>query len=214
MSDLYTVQVINNSGAAGKVYSLFSAKSVIEGGGNTADTTKSIVLSRSRKLPAGGEAVFRFDNTFYGFMGSTSGSQLSNGSIIDSQTYKLVTVGTSTLSGSVLQLNKDSDLVAADDDDDNPPYNDVISVARGKSLGAGITPGPINCVQLKAGVTYTFTVDKAVYVKADDLIEKSIQTAPAPDDKKAIKVVFPARMKKATVVEDSKGGFTVDYSPA
>jgi hypothetical protein len=229
MSNLYTVEVTNNSGSADKVYNLFSAKSVIQGGGNTADTTKSIVWFRSRKLAAGGQVSFRFDNSFYGFMGSVSGSSgLGTGSIIDTQTYKKITVGTQTRDGTILILDGDSSFEETNPDDENPapgngqfsiatssrlqPYNDVIGVARGKSLGAGITPAPVNCVPLKAGVTYTFTVNSSVYVKAASLTEGSVQ--PALDgDREAIQVKFPAGKKKASVVEDSNGKLTVTYSP-
>jgi hypothetical protein len=225
----YTIEAKNRSGSSGKVYIFQSAKAVITGAGNTPDTTKSTVWFRSRKLPSPGDVTFTFDNSYYGIMGSCTGSStLGVGSVINTQTEKKVTLGTQTTDGTLLVLDENCDFSVMDPDDENSgpgknqfsiatssrlqPYNDVVGVARGIDLGEGITPAPINCVSLKPGKTYTITVDNTVYVKAANLNKGSIQAA-LDDDKEAAKVVFPRGMKKATVIEDSNGKFTVSYSP-
>ncbi|CAH0024400.1 unnamed protein product [Clonostachys rhizophaga] len=91
------------------------------------------------------------------------------------------------------------------------PDNDVVGVSRGIDLGEGITPAPINCVPLQAGPTYTIAVNNAVYVKTATLNKPSIQ-ASLDDDKTAFKLQFPCGKKKATVVEEINGNFSVTYA--
>ncbi|CAG9996102.1 unnamed protein product [Clonostachys byssicola] len=220
----YTIEVKNKSGYGGRVYSFLSAKAVITGAGNNADTTKSIALFRSRKLDNGGTATFNFGNTYYGFMGHSGSATLQVGSNVNVQTEKKVTLGTKD---GILALNEDCVFSVIPPDDENPvpgknqfsiaasarlqPDNDVVGVSRGIDLGDGINPAPLNCVPLRAGPTYTITVNNAVYVKAASLDRQSIQ-ASLDDDKTALKVEFPYSKKKATVVEDTDGNFTVTYS--
>ncbi|CAG9942617.1 unnamed protein product [Clonostachys rosea f. rosea IK726] len=220
----YTIEIKNRSGHAGRVYSFLSAKSTITGAGNNADTTKSVTWFRSRKLDNGGTATFNFDNSYYGFMGSSGSATLAVGSTVNVQTEKKVTLGTTD---GILGLNEDCVFSVIPPDDENPvpgknqfsiaasarlqPDNDVVGVSRGIDLGEGITPAPINCVPLQAGPTYTIVINNAVYVKTATLNKQSIQ-ASLDDDKTAFKVEFPYGKKKATVVEDINGKFSVTYS--
>ncbi|CAH0051052.1 unnamed protein product [Clonostachys solani] len=222
----YTIEVKNKSGHAGRVYSFLSAKAVITGAGNNADTTKSITWFRSRRLDNLGAATFNFDNSYYGFMGSSGSATLGAGSIVNVQTEKKVTLGKKE---GILALDEDCTFSVISPDDENPvpgrnqfsiaasarlqPFHDVIGVSRGIDLGDGINPAPINCVSLQAGPTYTITINNAVYVKTANHNKQSIQ-ASLDDDKTAVKVEFPYGMKKATVVEGADGKFEAPtYSP-
>ncbi|KAK7215869.1 hypothetical protein V2G26_003872 [Clonostachys chloroleuca] len=200
----YTIEIKNRSGHAGRVYSFLSAKSTITGAGNNAGTTKSITWFRSRKLDNGGTATFNFDNSYYG-------------------PRRKFTLGTD----GILGLNEDCVFSVIPPDDENPvpgknqlsiaasarlqPDNDVVGVSRGIDLGEGITPAPINRVPLQAGPTYTIAVNNAVYVKTATLNKQSIQ-ASLDDDKTAFKLEFPYGKKKATVVEEINGNFSVTYA--
>ena len=232
MANLHTVQVINNSGSAGKFYNLFSAKATIEGGGNTSESTKSITWFRSRPAAPGGMATFRYDNSFYGFLGCTSNfsKNLQKGNKVDPTSWAKATVGSFENEGTIFVVDESPAFseIGPDDDTPAPPTQafkiitttghlrdnyDVIGVARGKSLGDGITPAPTDVVGLKPGNTYTITTSRAVYVKATNFAEGTIQISPDKDPK-AIMVQFPNKMKRATVTEDSRGNFKVTYSPS
>ncbi|GES66845.1 hypothetical protein ATEIFO6365_0016013300 [Aspergillus terreus] len=221
----YTIELVNNSGSPGKYYNIFSAKAGVEGGGNTPDTVKSVVWFRSTKLGPGQRDYFSFSGNFYGFFGAKRG-----GTNIHTRDTMKVVVGSPRDNGTILLLDRSYTFSSIDPDDDlalpdNQEFkiatnaalvsnNNVIGVAREKETPEGaIAVAPTNIVDLKGNVTYTFTVNKAVYIKATDAAEGTIQTCPDDNDKRAVKVEFSGRMKKAVVFEDSRGHFTVTYSP-
>ena len=227
----FTVEVINKSGNPGKFYNLFSAKAAIEGGGNTASTTKSVTWFVSRKLGDGGHHPFRYDDSLYGFLGTTTNTdKLANKNKVDTVINAGVTVGSDGDIGTILVVDESSAFHVVDQSDDDSqapgerefkimtkktswsPNDYLIGVARGKSLGAGVTPAPTDVVGLKPGATFTIKTDLAVYVKASNFPEGTIQAS--PEDTGAFKVVFPPKMRKATVTEDNNGNFSVTYSPS
>ena len=232
MANLHTVQVINKSGHGGKVYNLFSAKATITGGGNTSESTKSVTWFTSRTVAAEQMATFRYDNTFYGFLGSTPNfsKDLQNGTKIDPTSWEKATVGSFENEGTIFVIDESPAISKIEPDDDTPAPSkqafkiitttghlrdnyDVIGVARGKS--SGTNPAPTNVVGLKPGTTYTITTDRAVYVQATDFAQGTIQAFPDPvKAPNPIKVEFPNKMKKATVTEDGNGKFSVTYSPS
>ncbi|GES66843.1 purine and uridine phosphorylase [Aspergillus terreus] len=222
MTDVYTIELINNSGAGGKVYNIYSAKAAVEGGGNTADTVHSVVWFRSRTLGIGQRTSLRFDNKFYGFLGSRLGE------IIDVQENKPVVVGSNRAKGTILLLDQSSVFRPIPPDNEVPapgnqqftivtderldPDGDVIGISRGKLTSTGIMPAPTVVVDLKPNVVYNFTIDNAVYVKATNFPERTVQKAPDYNDKNAARIEFRGNKRKATVIEDDKGYFTVVYS--
>ncbi|OXV11212.1 hypothetical protein Egran_01031, partial [Elaphomyces granulatus] len=135
-----------------------------------------------------------------------------------------ITVGSNINDGTIILLDKSFEFSSLDPDDEVPvpdkkqfkivtsatiptPNNDVIGVSRGKYTAV---PAPTTIVELKPNVTFTFTVERAVYIKANSKHpEGTVQ--PCPTDA-ASKVEFPGTMKKATVTEDNAGKFAIAYS--
>ncbi|GES66461.1 hypothetical protein ATEIFO6365_0015000600 [Aspergillus terreus] len=219
----YTIEFVNASGSSGKVYNVFSAKTAVEGGANTPATVKSVVWYRSPTLSDGQREWFKFDNSFYGFLGSKRGTK------IFTRENKAVTIASNMYNGSILLLDRESKFTVYEADDeitlpDTGEFkiatnaslvseNNVIGVSRGKEDDDGnIVPAPVTVVDLKPNVTYTFKTNKAVYIKATNFPEGTIQTGLDDSDKKAVKVEFAGQMKKAVVTEDSSGAFTVTYT--
>ncbi|OAQ59620.1 hypothetical protein VFPPC_03840 [Pochonia chlamydosporia 170] len=219
MSNIRTIEFVNNSGSANKSYNVFSAKALVEGGGNT--SVKSVVFFKTRTISEGQRAVFKFDNSFYGFLGT------QDNKTIYTQSNKKVTIGSDREDGDILLLDKTSTFTVIPPDDEVKapglqqfkirtnanlnPDKDVIGVSRGRYNGS-IVAAATDVVDLKSNVTYTFTTSNAVYIKASNFTEATVQTAPDDEDKSAVKVEFAGQMKKAVVTEDDKGNFTVSYS--
>ncbi|RYP21329.1 hypothetical protein DL767_009280 [Monosporascus sp. MG133] len=90
---------------------------------------KPIVWFRSGKLAVEGRVVVRFDTSFYGFV-TIASSNLKNGSIINVQGYKPITIGNYQKDGTILLLGKSSKLSVTTPDEDNAaPRNQQFPIA-------------------------------------------------------------------------------------
>ncbi|KAL4924834.1 uncharacterized protein BDV17DRAFT_295069 [Aspergillus undulatus] len=219
---LYTVEVVNNSDADDKIYTVFSGKTGVLGGGNNDSSAKAVVWSRIGPLGIGQSDSFAFDNSYYAFSGS-----IRNGQVYGREN-KVATIASNMNEGSIFVLNHTSKFepYAADNEVRAPSKgqfkiltsstlttaNNLIGVSRGLDNGNDkIVPLPVTVVPLKPSVTYTFTTTKAVYVKAFDYAVGTTQAVPDDKTQDAVKVEFTGSFTRAVVTEDTNGKFDVAF---
>jgi len=224
MAVVYTIEFINNSGNDDRVYNVFSAKASVDGG---AAVTKSVVWFKTDPLDQNQRTSIKYDNSVYAFVGTYDSDSITDGVEINTRSNWPVITGSDTDDGTILILNKNLAFLETESTDGLPvpgkeqfkivtnakittPNNNVIGVSRAKRDKGNTIPVPTTIVQLKPNITYTLTVDQAVYIKAgSDYSMETVQ--PCPTDAGS-KVVFPVNRKKATVTEDNAGKFTIKYS--
>ena len=227
MSTKYTIIIKNASKSPSKIYNVFSQQPGVEGGG--AQSTKSITWYKTKALPDGSQATFKYNDAFYGFLGYTSklANEIATGDSVDTEATIKVKIGTIKNDGSVLfvakswALSENSDEKSAQNTftistESGIPYPDhyVVGIARGKESEGTLSPAPTDVVDLKAAVDYVFTPRQAVYIKASKYDEGTYQASidqKSIDEKKVAKVEFSGAKSKATVTEDGSGNFSIKY---
>jgi len=226
MSDTYTIFVKNQSGSPNKVYNIASEAPTVTGGGVTGPL--NVMWHKTRALPAGDKATFKYTPTYHATIGYTTpfSNKLKAKDEVEGQGFIVVNVGTIRDNSSIMIVDKSFGIKELNSSFTKnqfqiltetgipTPNHYVVGLAR-QQVGAD-SPAPVAVVELKPNVDYTFEPKAGVLIKAENVAEAgAIFDAPTDAEitaKKVAKVNFAAPYTKATVTEKSDGTFEVEYS--
>jgi hypothetical protein len=226
MADTYTIIVKNQSGASNKVYNIASEAPTVNGGGVTG--VHNVMWHKTRVLPAGDKAIFKYTPTYYATIGYTTpfSNKLKANDEVEGQGFIVLNIGTEVDNSSVILVDNSFGIKEANSTFTMnqfqvmtqtlipTPNHYAVGLAR-QQVGED-SPAPVAVVELKPNVKYTFEPKAGVLIKAANVVEAgAIFDAPTDaqiNAKTVAKVNFVKPYTKATVTEKSDGTFGVEYS--